>query len=74
MAVADWLSLLVDRLEVVVQRPGGDLLSHVPGGGVGGAEVDPLPQSGVDHILEQCAAAVVVAMDTGYRRGPARPR
>src|SRR5215469_18712462 len=58
--IAGWLSVLVDGLEVVVEGPGGELIAHVPGGGVGGAEVDPLPHPGVDDVLEQCVAAVVV--------------
>src|SRR5260370_40411172 len=49
----DRLALLVGRLEVVVELPSSELPPDRPGGGVGGAEVEPQPHPGIDDILEQ---------------------
>src|SRR4029077_3665296 len=67
----DRLSLLVNGLEVVVKRPGGDLSAQVPGCDVRGAEVEPVPHPGVDDILQQGVAGVVVT-HAGRRRGDER--
>src|SRR5215472_542720 len=72
LVLPEWLSVLVDGLEVAVECPGGELPADLLGGGVGGAEVNPLPHPGIDDIPEQCVAAVVVALDAGRRRGGER--
>ena len=68
----DRLSLLVDGLEVVVKRPVGELSAQVPGCDVRGAEVEPVPHPGVDDILQQGAAGIVVTQQDGHRGGDGR--
>jgi hypothetical protein len=61
------LLVLVDGLEVVVEGPGGEPPPHVPGGGVGEAEVEPVPHPSVDDVPEQRPTGVVVAPGAGLK-------
>ena len=62
----------MDGLEIVVKRPGGELYAQVPGCDVRGAEVEPVPHPGVDDILQQDAAGIVMAHHAGRRCGDER--
>jgi hypothetical protein len=50
---------------MTVERPGREPPPDVPGDRVDGAEVDFQLHPGVDDIMAQCAARVVVALQIG---------
>ncbi len=58
---AAYTSVVVGGLEVVVDRPVGQLQGEVAAGDVGEAEVEAQPDSGVHDVRPYCAAGVVVA-------------
>ena len=57
---------VLDRLEVMVEGPVGEVDAEVAGGDIGEAEVDAQPYSCVDDVGAYGPSAVVVTDGSGY--------
>ncbi len=56
----------VDRLEVVLPEVVGDLVAEHSSLGIGSAEVDAAPHSGVDDLLERVGEALEAPCGAGF--------